>query len=224
MSNAPKKESEAEATDVRTQILRAATRLFAERGFDGTPLQAIADEVEIAKASLLYHFPSKEELRTAVLDQLMSHWNEVLPRLLEAATTGEHRFDSLIDEVVGFFTADPDRARLLVREMLDRPDELEMLFRQYLGPWMNILSDYIRRGQKEGRVYADLDPEAYILQIIHLVVGGIAIGDVIESLLEPDDARQQVGRRQLEELIRVARSSLFIEPQAAFSTELSSPQ
>lgn len=222
MTNAPPKKDP--TTDVRTQILEQATRLFAASGFDGTPLRAIADEVGIAKPSLLYHFPSKDELRRAVIGQLMSHWNEVLPRLLEAATTGEHRFESLISEVVAFFTADTDRARLLAREILDRPDELEDLFRQYLGPWMKILSDYIRRGQQEGVLHAGVDPQAYILQIIHLVVGAIAIGDVVESLLESDDEHTgdeqlPAHQRQMNELIRLARSSLFVDPDATISAQ-----
>ncbi|QDG50377.1 TetR/AcrR family transcriptional regulator [Persicimonas caeni] len=207
MSNAPKN-----TPDVRTQILHVATQLFARNGFDGTPLQAISDEVGIAKPSLLYHFPSKEELRRAVLDGVMSHWNEVIPKLLQAATTGEHRFESLINEIVVFFNEDPDRARLLVREMLDRPDEMKLLFQQTLGPWMKILSDYIRRGQEEGIIHADLDPEAYILQIIQLVVGTIAIGDVVESLLDALSDERSPHRRQVDEVIRIARSSLFIEP------------
>ncbi len=211
MSNAPK--NKPDTPDVRTQILQAATQLFAGNGFDGTPLQAIADEVGIAKPSLLYHFPSKDELRRAVLDQVMSHWNEVLPRLLQAATTGEHRFESLINEIVEFFTDDADRARLLVREMLDRPDEIKQMFQQHLGPWMKILSDYIRRGQQEGIIHEDLDPEAYILQIIQLVVGTIAIGDVVESLLDAFADARSAHRRQLDEVIRIARSSLFIEPE-----------
>lgn len=219
MSNA--KKNKGDASDVRTQILYEATRLFAANGFDGTPLQAIADEVGIAKPSLLYHFPSKDELRRGVLDQVMSHWNEVLPRLLQAATTGEHRFESLIRELVGFFVADPDRARLLVREMLDRPEEMELLFRQYLGPWMKILSDYIRSGQREGIIHADLDPEAYILEIMQLVVGTIAIGDVVESLLGDFGDERSPRHRQTDEVIRVARASLFIEPHAPTDAEKS---
>ena len=220
MSNAPKNTSD--PPDVRTQILQAATQLFAASGFDGTPLQAIADEVGIAKPSLLYHFPSKEELRRSVLDQVMSHWNEVLPKLLQAATTGEHRFESLIGEIVGFFTDDPDRARLLAREILDRPDEIVELFHKYLGPWMKILSDYVRRGQQEEIIHADLEPEAYILQIILLVVGTIAIGDVVESLLGEFSEGASPRERQLEEVIRIARSSLFIEPDNPTETTSSS--
>ncbi len=208
-------QNKADAPDVRTQVLDVATQLFAAHGFDGTPLQAIADEVGIAKPSLLYHFPSKDELRRAVLDQVMSHWNEVLPRLLHAATSGERRFESLINEVVAFFTADTDRARLLVREMLDRPEHMKQLFQQYLGPWMTILADYIRRGQDEEIIHADVDPEAYILQNIQLVVGTIAIGDVVDALLDGSQGERMPHRRQIDEVIRIAHSSLFIDQEHA---------
>jgi AcrR family transcriptional regulator len=217
-SNKRTSNNQADTPDVRTQVLQTATRLFATRGFDGTPLQAIADEVGIAKPSLLYHFPSKDELRRAVLDQVMSHWNEVLPSILQAATTGEHRFESLIGQLVGFFTEDADRARLLVREMLDRPDDMKELFVQYLGPWMKILSDYIRRGQAKTTIHADLDPEAHILQIIQLVVGTVALGDVVESLLDTFPEERSAHRRQLDEIIRIARSSMFVELQKPTKT------
>ena len=85
--------------DAREQTLDAATRLFAAQGYGGTSLSAIADAVGIRKASLLYHFPSKDALHRAVLDQILEHWSQVLPRLLEAAA-GDDRFDALLHEVV----------------------------------------------------------------------------------------------------------------------------
>ena len=77
------------ASDVPTRILEEATRLFAARGFDGTSLSEIAGAVGIRKPSLLYHFPSKDALRRSVLEHMLSHWNELVPRLLKAATSGE---------------------------------------------------------------------------------------------------------------------------------------
>ena len=202
-----------ETSDVRTQILDAATRQFARRGFDGTSIRAISEEVGIAKPSLLYHFPSKDDLRRGVLEQVFSHWNEVLPELLRVATSGTSRFDSLITEAVGFFTADPNRARLLMREILDRPDQMKRQLREFLDPWMRLLADYIRRGREEGIIHEDVDPEAYILQVIQLVVGGLSQTDVFGGVLdestegEPSPAQQ----RQIDEIIRMARSALFVD-------------
>ena len=73
--------------DIKKRILRTATRLFARHGFRGTSLQSIVDQVGIRKPSLLYHYPSKEALRNAVLDDLIVHWQQRLPAVMNAATS-----------------------------------------------------------------------------------------------------------------------------------------
>ena len=192
--------------DVRAQILDAATRLFAAQGYGGTSLSAIADAVGVRKASLLYHFPSKDALHQAVLDRLLSHWNEVLPRLLEAAA-GDDRFDALLHETVRFFVADPDRARLLLREALDRPEAMAARLEGAVKPWMEVVAGYIRRGQATGELRADADPEAYLLMVIHLVIGGVATAGTLGVVL--DEAKRM--ERLVAELERVARTSLFTD-------------
>ena len=44
------------------QLVEIACRLFAKRGYDGTSLRDIAEEAQITKAALYYHFPNKEAL------------------------------------------------------------------------------------------------------------------------------------------------------------------
>ncbi len=195
--------------DIRTQILEAATRRFAAHGYGATSLSAIADDVGIRKASLLYHFPSKDELHRSVLDNLLSHWNETLPRLLEAAA-GEDRFDALLHETVRFFVADRDRARLLLREALDRPDAMRERLRAAVRPWMDVIAASIRQGQEHGELRADADPSAYLLSVIHLVVGGVATADTLGVLLSADGQRADVERLP-RELTRVAKASLFTD-------------
>jgi TetR/AcrR family transcriptional regulator len=196
--------------DVRTEILRTATQLFAARGFDGTSLQAICDAVGVRKASLLYHFRTKEELRLCVLAEVLDRWNEVLPRLLLAASAGERRFSAVIHEAVGFFTADPDRAKLLVREILDRPDDMKRRLETYVAPWVKVVADLIRKGQELGEIHEDVDAEAYVLQVINLVVSGVAMtAGLSGALLPADGAAGPPMQRHNRELIRIARTSLF---------------
>lgn len=204
-------------TDVRAQVLASATRLFAARGFDGTSLQAIADEVGVAKPSVLHHFPSKEALRTSVLDNMLAHWSEALPRLLLAATAGEGRFDALVGEMVSFFATDTDRAKLLVREAMDRPDEVRVLLTTQVRPWQTAISEYIRKGQRHDEHFADVDAEAYVLHVINLMIAGLAVFDTFRVLL-PDASLAESRARYIAELVRIAKSSLFAQCAALAST------
>jgi AcrR family transcriptional regulator len=207
--------------DIAQQILQHATRLFAARGFVGASLRDIARAVGIRKPSLLYHFPSKDELRRGVLEQMLAHWNEVVPKLLRAATSGHQQFEAVTRETVDFFLEDPDRARLLLREMLDRPDEMLPLVETHVQPWARIVCDYIRKGQLQGRVHPDVDPEAYVANMINLVVCGVALQDTIAALTpgNENDKRAAV-RRHVVEQLRVARSSLFIQPAEPVASDV----
>lgn len=202
--------------DVREQILDAATRRFAAHGVDGTSLSAIADEVGVRKASLLYHFASKDTLHRAVLDQVLSHWSRVLPRLLEAAA-GEDRFDALLKETIRFFAADPDRARLVLREVLDRPALMRERLAASVQPWLDAIAGYIRRGQARGELRSDVDPEAYLVHVVQMIVGGTAIASTLGVVLGEGEERDT--ERLLTELERMARVGLFTEAGLAAAAQ-----
>ncbi len=201
-------------TDVSKQILEQATRLFAAHGFVGASLRDIAKAVGIRKPSLLYHYPSKDDLRRSVLEQMLAHWNETVPRLLKAATSGQEQFEAIASETVKFFVADPDRARLLLREMLDRPEEMQPLVAAHVQPWTKIMSDYIAKGRDQGRVHADIDPDVYVAHMINLVVCGVAMLDTFAALAPSasTEDKRATTERHVKELLRVARAALFVDP------------
>ena len=69
----------------REEILGAATRLFAERGYEGTSMGDLADVVGLRKASLFHHFASKDVLYSTVLSNLL----EDVFRAISYALTAE---------------------------------------------------------------------------------------------------------------------------------------
>jgi AcrR family transcriptional regulator len=200
MSTAP------DSIDVRSRILAEATRLFATRGYDGTSIEQIAQAVGIKRPTLVYHFGSKPELRDQVLASLLGHWRDELPRLLSAATSGSDRFKSGFLALVSFFQADPHRARLLVREQLARPAEMAELFRTQLRPLTGLVTEYLRQGQREGRIRPQVDPEAYVVQLVSAVIASTAGMGVAHLVPDPPD-----DERLLTELFRIVRTSLFNE-------------
>jgi len=191
--------------DARERILHAATHLFGARGYDATSIQAIADAVGIRKQSLLYHYPSKEALHAHVVQQCLLHWRDELPKLLNARSSYD-RFSSLLDALITFFRTDPDRARLALREMLDRPEPLRAQMETLLSPLLRLLTDYIRMGQASGLIKPDLHPESYVIQVVMMVISTVAFGGVASALVGEQD------EPHASELIRIAREALFIDP------------
>lgn len=61
-----------EAEERKNEILDAAERLFAAKGYDGTSTNDILDAVGIARGTLYYHFKSKEDILDAMIDRMMS--------------------------------------------------------------------------------------------------------------------------------------------------------
>ncbi len=197
--------------DPRRQILAAATRLFAAHGFDATPVQAVADEVGLTKAAVLHHFASKDDLRRGVLATMVEHWREILPPLLLRATASEDPFDLIFDQLHRFFASDVDRARLVVREALDRPQEAREILRGSIRPWLRTIATHVEDGRRDGRVHRDADPEAYLTLVMVWVTAAAAVSGVLGVSLDGPDARLRLDR----ELRRIARSSLFKEERRA---------
>lgn len=59
---------------VREHIIQTAMRLFHEQGYNLTGINQIINEADVAKASLYYHFPSKEDLCVSYLQRRNSIW------------------------------------------------------------------------------------------------------------------------------------------------------
>ena len=191
--------------DVEKEILREATRLFAARGLDATSIQEVADAVGVKKQSLLYHYANKDVLHRAVLEALLSRWNETLPRLLRAAAR-EDRFDAILDETIGFFVEDPSRARLLLREALDRPDKMRELVAEFVSPWLAVLSENITKAQEHGAIRPDVDPATYVVMVIHLVLGNVATAGTVSSIADKSKSTKVPDRivREIKRMTRVA--------------------
>jgi AcrR family transcriptional regulator len=190
---------------MRARLLAVATELFAERGFHGTSLAAVADAVGIKKPSLLYHFPSKEALRQAVLEAMLDHWRADIAGVL-ARSRGRDQLTGILAGMIHYFQETPQRARLLLREALDNPEGLKALFHEHLKPWTGLLTEHIRRGQARALVRAEANPEAFVLQMIVLGVGSVALADLGDAIVpgaaEPRDAN-------LTEILRIAQTALY---------------
>lgn len=71
----------AETGNARNDIVVAASKLFRERGYAGTSIQAIASEAGLRKASIYYYFARKEDILGAMIEDVMRPPLELIERL-----------------------------------------------------------------------------------------------------------------------------------------------
>jgi len=83
------------ASDVR----QVALEEFASAGYLGTSIQAVADRAGVSKASVLYHYASKEALLDAALSPAIDEIGRILPRTAQLSGTPEQGRAFLADFV-----------------------------------------------------------------------------------------------------------------------------
>src|ERR1700759_5549487 len=96
----------------REEILDEATRLFAERGYEGTSMADLAETVGLRKASLFHHFASKELLYAAVLERLVDEVGAAIAKAMLAEGDFACRLDALCDAITVVLGEQPFAARL----------------------------------------------------------------------------------------------------------------
>jgi AcrR family transcriptional regulator len=66
-----------DARDTRARIQRVALELFAEQGYEATSLREIAERLDVTKAALYYHFKSKEDIVTSLVEDYFGQLDEL---------------------------------------------------------------------------------------------------------------------------------------------------
>ena len=79
--------------DTRQRLLNIAEQLFAERGFYGVSIAAIASEVGFTKQGLLHYFNSKEKLYGAILQRISDDFQDHQREALEASEDPAERLE-----------------------------------------------------------------------------------------------------------------------------------
>lgn len=145
--------SRAERT--RSAILETAEALFAERGFEATRLEDVAERVGIRRASIVYYFKDKRELYEAVLHDLFSELLAGVQAALEAPGPLLERADQAIVAWVETIARRPSLPRLLLREVLDARGTAPVL-RAHTEPFFELVRRVLARSAGDSLV-AEID-------------------------------------------------------------------
>jgi AcrR family transcriptional regulator len=119
--------------DTKTEIHRAAVNLFSTQGYDKTSLREIAEQVGITKASLYYHYSSKQELLRAIVGTFLDDVFAVL-RLTEtlewSPETEQDVLGAYVDVIIAHRSTGPTLLRDIAAVLAAFGDDLDELIAQ----------------------------------------------------------------------------------------------
>jgi AcrR family transcriptional regulator len=132
-------------SDRRLQLLAAAERLFAERGFLAVRLEDIGAATGVSGPAIYRHFPNKEsllvELLVGISTRLLDGARGVRSRQTDAAAA----LNGLIDFHLDFALGEPDLIRIQDRDLAYLPATAERQVRraqrQYVEVWVGVLRE-----------------------------------------------------------------------------------
>jgi TetR/AcrR family transcriptional regulator, fatty acid metabolism regulator protein len=142
--------------DRRRQLLEAAVKVFAKKGFHSARVGDIAEEAGVAYGLVYHYFDSKEALLETIF---RTTWTEMLARVREVEAAGVPASEA-VRQVTALllrtWRRDPDLVRVLVREVT-RNQHVQREIEEITAA-MQALEGIVRRGQETGEFRPDLDP------------------------------------------------------------------
>ncbi|MBX3720421.1 MAG: TetR/AcrR family transcriptional regulator [Turneriella sp.] len=166
----PKSEKEA-------QIVSAAERVFAERGFDGATTAELARHAKVTERTLFKYFPGKADLYRRVLAGLLysaivpGHMRDLKERMLERGPRFREWYTAILMARYQAIAAEPFRLKLLWGALLYSPDFAELFGKL----WRENLNDTavaaMRHFQEMKQVRSDIDAEAMVRAAFSLGAG-----------------------------------------------------
>ncbi|OWA04683.1 TetR family transcriptional regulator [Streptomyces sp. CS227] len=163
---------EGDGTPVPRRLLAAATRLFADQGYDRTSVQEIVEAAGVTKGALYHYFGSKEDLLQEVYARLLRLQQERLDMYAGSQEPVEERLRAAAADVVVTTIENLDDASIFFRSMHQLSPEKNKQVRAERRRYHERFRALVEEGQQAGvftrGIPADLVVDYHFGSVHHL--------------------------------------------------------
>ncbi len=147
-----------------------AARVFAERGFPGTDVQEVADELGVGKGTIYRYFPTKRELFLAAVDRGVRRLRAQVDASVIDVDDPLERIVQAVRAYLAFFDANAACVELLIQERAEFKDHKKPAYFEHrdanIGRWEDLM-----RGLVEDRRMRDVPVQRVVDVIGDLLYG-----------------------------------------------------
>ena len=158
----PEERRKKEKENRKNSILKAARKLFFERGFKSVTVDLIAAKAEVSKGSIYLYFDSKEEIYTQILISANIDRHKEIENFIKAEGTASELLHAFAEDYVNFFLENNELFRILMTFML-HADNMNLTEEQNTqlihttNENIRTFSEILKRGVESGEFAADTD-------------------------------------------------------------------
>lgn len=103
---------------LEADIAAEAVKVFAECGYEGTSVAAIAENAGLSKQNLMYYYPTKQVLYQRVLDDVLDDWLERMAHLADPDRKPHEVLRAYIQAKLAFSREQPAASRVYAMEVI----------------------------------------------------------------------------------------------------------
>jgi TetR/AcrR family transcriptional repressor of nem operon len=168
----------------RERLLQAAFREVYRSGFQSAGIDTILAATNVTKGALYYHFESKEALGYAIVEEIIA--KTVRDRWLRPMLSNGQPIDILIG-IVRRTPVRPEDVRSgcpllnLAQEMSPLDEQFRKRLERIFQAWQEGVAALLRKGQSQGIVRRDLNPDEAASFLIAMVEGYASLAKVAQD-------------------------------------------
>jgi len=165
------------AAETRERILHLAKDILLRRSFHSFSYQDLADGIGIRKASIHYHFPSKEDLGVALIERIGAAMKRFAVELSESHRPPEERLTAYFRVMRGLLDEEDKICvfGVLGAEFNALPPRMQVAYGELLEAQQKWLARVLERGRDRGVFTFTTTPEEEALIVASTVQGALQL-------------------------------------------------
>lgn len=171
------------------EILSAAEKLFAQKGFKNATTTLIAAQAGVTHAMLHYYFRTKDQIFLKVFDSYVEEVRTSLKSIMVPDVYDDEIVGKVTEICFDLFNTHRGQMTLFLEVAKDRPDLLETYVSdsgRYLGSSLAAHKERIERAVKEGRI-REISFSDLIIDIISVCAASLFFDPVLSNMLRMND-------------------------------------